>query len=1836
MMHKILYILFLLPILLFSKVESSENENELTSLLSLISKMNNTVHSLQRERGASTGYISSNAQKFRAKLEKIRIKSDEAKEDLLLLMNLDYKALKKYLSSDNHDNLNRVFNELVILREDVDNLNIDFSKTYSKYTQIITYLLLNISDISDRLENKELKDSLYSYSMLLLHKESIGQKRAILSSVFSQKEFSKELYEYFLTSGTQEKIYLKIFLRSANSEIKSLYLKILNAPVAKAIQKYEKLALQKLQGINVNVDSEEFFEVITKKINLIQKIENKLFHDTLALVEKLNNTLHKLLSKEEMLWLSKNHSIKYLYDPDWEPFEWKNGINQHVGIIADILKLIEKKSGIEFTVIHSNTWKDVVLNIKDSKADMIDAMAEDADRNKYLNFTKNNLFSIPYVFVSNNKRNLSNGFEDIKNNKISFIDGYAIESTLKNDKPNIKYGVVQNVRDGFKKVSQGKIDIFLVNQASAQYMLNKKEYKNLKISYYTDYKLDLKIAMRKDYPKEALSIIDKTLNLITSDAINEIYQKWFSQSNMPKDNSLKIAFNFDRPPFMFGETSSKGIESDLVKEILQSRAYKVEISQMSKDYLETVLHTKNDIDGVASIVPQNDTLFYSDDFISFRNYVVTHKKDNIKINSLNDLSKIDFIAWKGAYNDLGKEFYTLFNPRNGTAKDSYSDPASQVNGIREFFNHTVDALVIDKTIFQWYNLKYKNSDEYQFHEIFPKTTSYPVAFKSQKVRDDFNSGLTELKRSGRYDEIINFYLEQDVQTLLEYANLIADISGKFMFEAKDKELENILMEFFKHPDIVHIDIYNKATNQRFLSLYKKNGLIVNDKNIDIHHDLPTIKKDIYFENLGSPLHLGRVNIFYKKDYESDKSELIPTLHNFIGLDKSDKQKLKNSYSKFGFNTRNIELTKEEKEWIKLHKVVRFSGDPDWLPFEAFNSQGQHVGIISEYLSMLEKLTSIKFKAIAPSSWSEAIKLSENKSIDILSETIESNRKHLIFTKPYIMNDIVIVMNKKHNYVESLSIIKNNKIALIKDYGYIKQIQEKFPDIDFVMVDTISAGLTAVSTGKIDALLCTFALGSYTTTTMGISNIKIVGKTQFSMSLGFGVRDDYAPLVNILNKAIKSISLEEHNEIFNHWIKQDYVEKVDYSLLYKFIFGVFLLILIFIFWNRKMANEINKRKIIEDKMKETQERLNLTIAGSGDGLWEVDHIYNTIWWSPQFKEMLGYEDDELTIKGGDWINYVHPDDVNISSNAFNKHIQNDTVYDVIFRMIHKNGDSIWLRSRAKTLRDETKALRTSGSVTNVTELKIAEEEMEYQQQQFTSMVSNIPGVIYRCLLDEHWTMIYISNEVERLGGYPASDYLNNSVRTFTDIIHPEDVEYIANYVQNQIDKKESYLIDYRIIRKNGDIRWVRDEGLALFSDDGSVGWLDGVIFDITKQKELEFEIQEQKDFVQILLDSQEQIIITTDGKILLTVNETFLDFFAVDTVKDFTDSYNAQCIDEIFNTHAPEGYLQINMGRETWIDYVISRSFGETHKAMISIGNSNFIFSVTATKLPGNKGIKSAVFTNITEMENAKIQIETINKHTRESIEYASLIQGALIPNNEVLKNYFQDYFAIWQPKDIVGGDIYLFEELREDECLMMLIDCTGHGVPGAFVTMLVKAIESQIIAKINNDINIDVSPAWILKYFNKTMKKLLQQENKDSISNAGFDGGIIYYNKKENILKFAGAETSLFYIEDTQIKTIKGNRHSVGYKKSDVNYEFKEHILSVKQGTQFYLTTDGYIDQNGGIKGFPFSKRRFTNLINEYAGKPMKNQREVLLARLAEYQGNEERNDDVTLVGFKI
>jgi serine phosphatase RsbU (regulator of sigma subunit) len=283
----------------------------------------------------------------------------------------------------------------------------------------------------------------------------------------------------------------------------------------------------------------------------------------------------------------------------------------------------------------------------------------------------------------------------------------------------------------------------------------------------------------------------------------------------------------------------------------------------------------------------------------------------------------------------------------------------------------------------------------------------------------------------------------------------------------------------------------------------------------------------------------------------------------------------------------------------------------------------------------------------------------------------------------------------------------------------------------------------------------------------------------------------------------------------------------------------------------------------------------------------------------------------------------------------------------------------------------------------------------------------------------------------------------------------------------------------------------------------------------------------------------------------------------------------------------------------------------------------------------NQNLEYKVNERTKELLQTKDELEESYKLIKDSIHYASIIQRTIIPKEILFTKYFPEHFTIWDPKDIVGGDIYLVDELNDNECIVSIIDCTGHGVSGAFITMLIKAIEREVVLKILKS-DTEVSTANILKDYNAIFQELLSKTHTNN--HTGFEAGIFYINKAQKRVHFSGSNGINLFVKSANnpVKTYKGDKTSLGYNHIDAQYQFKEHKITALENDSFYTTTDGFVDQNGGEKGFPFSKVNFKNLIETYYDRAMCEQRDLFIETLLSYQKDYMRTDDITVIGFKL
>ena len=284
-----------------------------------------------------------------------------------------------------------------------------------------------------------------------------------------------------------------------------------------------------------------------------------------------------------------------------------------------------------------------------------------------------------------------------------------------------------------------------------------------------------------------------------------------------------------------------------------------------------------------------------------------------------------------------------------------------------------------------------------------------------------------------------------------------------------------------------------------------------------------------------------------------------------------------------------------------------------------------------------------------------------------------------------------------------------------------------------------------------------------------------------------------------------------------------------------------------------------------------------------------------------------------------------------------------------------------------------------------------------------------------------------------------------------------------------------------------------------------------------------------------------------------------------------------------------------------------------------------------------------------EIEKQKEVVEEIHHEISQSIDYAERLQGAILPESKILDKYVSEHFVLFKPKDKVSGDFYWWANV-ENHTIITAADSTGHGVPGAFMSMLGSSFLREIVQK-----EYVTHTGVILRKLRKEIIKALKQTGESGTQKDGMDMAIISIDHETNIVQFSGANNPLYIISNKLIKGLKLITHQgfqtldvFGYNLYEVKpdkmpiaiYEkmdsFTTHEIQLQKGDQLYMFSDGYADQFGGPKNKKFKYKPFKRLLIENADKPMREQKEILNTAFENWKGNLDQIDDVVVLGIKL
>ena len=522
------------------------------------------------------------------------------------------------------------------------------------------------------------------------------------------------------------------------------------------------------------------------------------------------------------------------------------------------------------------------------------------------------------------------------------------------------------------------------------------------------------------------------------------------------------------------------------------------------------------------------------------------------------------------------------------------------------------------------------------------------------------------------------------------------------------------------------------------------------------------------------------------------------------------------------------------------------------------------------------------------------------------------------------------------------------------------------------------------------------------------------------------------------------------------------------------------------------------------------------------------------------------------------------------------------------------------------------------------VELRTRELANSENRIRSIIENaVDGII---VIGPTGLIQSFSPAAERIFGYAAEEVLGNNVKALMpDPPAGDHDQYLERYLETG---------QAEIVGSNREVMGLRKDGTE-FPMDLAIGEailgedriFTGIVRDITTRKEAEEAIATSERRTRLILECVGEGVfgVDTEGQVAF-VNPRALEMLGFEE-----NDLKGHKIHAIIHHAYPDGRDYPVEDCPMWSAYTNGTVARIDDEVLWRKDGTAFPVEYNATPILRDDELMGAVisFNDITERKAAERIISNAMGLINESIQYASRIQRSVLPDVSSLDRAFDDHLVIWSPKDVVGGDIYLHRECDRGH-LLILIDCTGHGVPGAFMTMIATGAFDQALLE-----SPDGDPAALLTRTNQLVKTVLSQDGSEGESDDGFECGVCRVDDATGEITYAGARFELWSLDGDEIKVTKGDRVGIGYRRTEMAQVFTNHVIPFTAGTAFYMTSDGLVDQIGGDRRRAFGKRRLKGIIVDYSRMKMAVQATQILRAFEEYQHSEARRDDISLVGFK-
>ena len=534
----------------------------------------------------------------------------------------------------------------------------------------------------------------------------------------------------------------------------------------------------------------------------------------------------------------------------------------------------------------------------------------------------------------------------------------------------------------------------------------------------------------------------------------------------------------------------------------------------------------------------------------------------------------------------------------------------------------------------------------------------------------------------------------------------------------------------------------------------------------------------------------------------------------------------------------------------------------------------------------------------------------------------------------------------------------------------------------------------------------------------------------------------------------------------------------------------------------------------------------------------------------------------------------------------------------------------LRQNAEEMQSTQEELQRTNS-----ELANQVQEVERTQNRMASLLVNASEVI--TIYEEDGHIRYISPSVERIFGYQPDEMIGQSDMQY---IQGEGIKVFSNMFTTLIgNPKESVTVQYVYDTKHAGEVWVEATGTNLINDPA----VRGIIVnsrDITEKKRAE---QEER------MRSKMQALSENSPDLITRMNREGTFFYINPTIETYTGKEPAHFLNKnLEESGLGEGIV------EEW-KKVLYEVGATKHKVSREIDfpseMGDRVMNVNAIpEFDEDQKLESVLVVShdITDRKLIELEVQNKNRKINDSLNYASRIQEAILPDNRIIKQVFPESFIYYKSRDTVSGDFPWFVQ-QGDDIFIAAVDCTGHGVPGALISLIGYFLLNDIVKSRGI-----TEPGVILDQLDEGVTQTLRQDSEDAKTKDGMDIALCRINK--NQVQYAGAHRSLYFMQQGELIEIKGDKFPIGGGIYKNQTNFTTHMIEVKKDDGVYFCSDGFPDQFGGPDNRKFGPKRTRSLIQEQHTLPMTQVYKNFANTWENWRGDERQTDDVLMIGIKF